>query len=915
MRASEEINMTVATSGSANECTIVEAVRVHDTGAGILGDNFFSIELFVEQVVYVTANNALTLEDVTALVQNGFDRGRGGRTMFLTLLTEGGENLAFSTVLDVEVLNEVDTHMLTPTPSLTNITLTPTNQPTLSPTLMLSPTGRPSATSSQVASGSPTGDPFTPLSALPSSQPSVVPSAPRSMFHLAEVTTEPSTAPNMGVAARAYSETTPPSVVAAISIGGCFVVVACCMSVFLCRKNWQQATDQQNLLSHGDRRSSEDNSRLPLRNDTTQSPSRQPPSKSQGLSALPIVPDMVRLDDEHRSLAETTLGEHTAGRKPPKKKRLVEMGIIMNSFEDESLYTSPIGIFPRIQPGRRIDEDDDDKEQGKKIRSLATLPVGNNVSDGDVFFPLSASVSSSRVGSSSMLPSSPTSLQIEHLVAAELGHVASGDPESLPSEFGSNYMESSDEFGGISGASRKTFSRPSTTSSLSTKKADNVAAVLALAKSKDEEDPWTVDAPGTYAESGSSSLLLRKKPIDKKSHISRDSVKSPMQFLETHAEESPNGSENAHSMIQLLEEEDRKTSSSPISLDANESIAEPSKSTQTWQTVKSSPSPTDNAEGQTAHRHVLPYRTRYLLGLQSPTAQRELEAALPFDNKRTHSPLEPTVHIFHPSKPAKVVPSPGRNMRQHTLESPPPVSLATGDISVLTSESSDASENGATPWLFHNVAQTMTPHSTSADIESLSGKSHKSAKSNNSAKSWRSQSSSKSHGSHRGRKKRKGSSAGSRGSHGSTFSFGSPVDIPLAPRSLENDLLRLETQLAALKSTDSSKQPRVPPSPPGISGVSSNVESMSRSSNKKVNSKQRIIVVAPPGKLGVVLANRHDGMGTVVSELRGSSPLRGALVPGDKLRKCLTVSRALMRDEVILIHCLFILLTQSPLMK
>jgi C-terminal processing protease CtpA/Prc len=43
-------------------------------------------------------------------------------------------------------------------------------------------------------------------------------------------------------------------------------------------------------------------------------------------------------------------------------------------------------------------------------------------------------------------------------------------------------------------------------------------------------------------------------------------------------------------------------------------------------------------------------------------------------------------------------------------------------------------------------------------------------------------------------------------------------------------------------------------------------------------------VLVPPGKLGVILVNRHDGKGTVVSEIRDHSSLKGMLVsPGDKL--------------------------------
>lgn len=243
-------------------------------------------------------------------------------------------------------------------------------------------------------------------------------------------------------------------------------------------------------------------------------------------------------------------------------------------------------------------------------------------------------------------------------------------------------------------------------------------------------------------------------------------------------------------------------------------------------------------------------------------------------------------------------------MRQNAMESPPPAPLTEGDVSVLTTSSSGTSAD-ENPWLFDSITRALGPRSTSADMESLSGKSVKSTKS---GKSRRSQRSAKSLGSRRRRKRRKGGSVGSRNSHRSSFSFSSPGDykseFSLAPRSLENDLKRLEQQLASLKSTDPKKEPdRVPPSPPGLTGASSSITASDMSSNRKVSSKQKIIVVAPPGKLGVILANRHNGTGTVVSELRGSSPLRGALFPGDKLRKyfhCGTGSTTLCGDAALL---------------
>jgi hypothetical protein len=894
------VGATVTTSGTTNECTIIDSVRAYDTGGEILGANIFTIELYIKQVVYATSSNTLTLEDVTTLVENGFNRGRGGRVQFRTLLAE---SLAFLTVLDVEVLDKLGPPQLAPTVAPTSISPPPTKQPTLPPILepTVSPTrsatAHPSAASSQVPSGSQLEATSTFPSSSPNVLPSLVPSVtPSEEIQMAEFSSKPSSAPSIVGAAVVTSEKTPPYVIAAITIGASSVLMACCCSVFLCRKKQQNAKDQQNLLPNDSRGSNEDDSPPPRRDHGKKAPSTPstPAFKLQGRSALPIVPDMVRLDDEHRSLAETTLGEYTAGRKPPRKKRLVEMDVTANSFEDESLYTT-IGIIPRIQPGRRIDEDDDDKKtkDRKKIRSPPTLSVGATVFDDDIFFQMSDTGSSSQEGSSLMSPSSPMSAKIAGLIAAELGTVAPGDPEALPSRFRSNYTESRDDVDGMIGANgmigvspwlSQQVSTRSPSSSLGTKKTDNVAAIFALARSNDEEDPWTVDAPGIYERSGSSSLLRRKKPLDEKSHASRaDSVKSRMQVLAT-LQESPDISENTQSMMQLLEEEDRMTSVSPISM-------------QLWEEEDNKPSvlpddgdPPDGVEGNAAHRFVSPYKTRYLLGLQSPTPQRELRPILPSDGKGPPAPLmkntrpdpEPMVSIVDPLKPRNDSPPPGRNLRHHTLESPPHISLATGDISVLTSESSDASGNGEDRWLFRNVTQTLGPRSTSADMESLSGKSHKSSK------SWRSQRSSKSLGSRRPRKRKKGSSVGSRGNHRGSFSFGSPADISLVPRSLENDLMRLELQVASLKSTDPSKEPMVSPSPhpPGVTSGSDSVGSKGTFSNKKVSSKQRIIVVAPPGKLGVILANRHNGTGTVVSELRGSSPLRGALLPGDKLRTC-----------------------------
>ena len=48
-------------------------------------------------------------------------------------------------------------------------------------------------------------------------------------------------------------------------------------------------------------------------------------------------------------------------------------------------------------------------------------------------------------------------------------------------------------------------------------------------------------------------------------------------------------------------------------------------------------------------------------------------------------------------------------------------------------------------------------------------------------------------------------------------------------------------------------------------------------------SQRRINLTAPPGKVGVILANRSDRKGTIVSEVRSSSPLHGKIFEGDKI--------------------------------
>jgi C-terminal processing protease CtpA/Prc len=47
--------------------------------------------------------------------------------------------------------------------------------------------------------------------------------------------------------------------------------------------------------------------------------------------------------------------------------------------------------------------------------------------------------------------------------------------------------------------------------------------------------------------------------------------------------------------------------------------------------------------------------------------------------------------------------------------------------------------------------------------------------------------------------------------------------------------------------------------------------------------RSKVTIVAPPGKLGIILANRTDSRGTVVSGVRTASVLATQISPGDRI--------------------------------
>ena len=213
------------------------------------------------------------------------------------------------------------------------------------------------------------------------------------------------------------------------------------------------------------------------------------------------------------------------------------------------------------------------------------------------------------------------------------------------------------------------------------------------------------------------------------------------------------------------------------------------------------------------------------------------------------------------------------------------------------SDGNDVSES----WLFDQVTGAIGPVGIAADLESLSGRSNRSKNShgNKSHKSSNRRRSRKS-SSRRHRSDRSVDSHGSRASrysHRSTKSFLSQMSEQ--SRSVANDLLRLEMQLAMVGSKDKrddSVQPRTGSSSAslGVASRGTTTRSYGRKSNSRgslspeTNSssivrRSKTSIIAPPGKLGIILANKADSKGTVVSGVRTSSVLVDRISPGDRI--------------------------------
>jgi hypothetical protein len=232
-----------------------------------------------------------------------------------------------------------------------------------------------------------------------------------------------------------------------------------------------------------------------------------------------------------------------------------------------------------------------------------------------------------------------------------------------------------------------------------------------------------------------------------------------------------------------------------------------------------------------------------------------------------------------------------RNEREH--------GAARGLQKTRSSEASSSENSGdeePDSWLFDEVTGALGPRGIAADLESLSGRSNRS-KNSTGNKSHRSHKSHRSRASRRRPKSSSNESVDSRGSRASRYSHRSTKSflsqMSEQSRSVANDLLRLEMQLAMVGSQENRDD--VPARAGGSVGGASigGASRTSRTSRKSMTShrthpssiarRNKVTVVAPPGKIGIILANKADTKGTVVSGVRTTSVLAEKVSPGDRI--------------------------------
>lgn len=334
-------------------CEILGTNQMHTYGDPP-GPNYSSLEISFRQEVFVSPTDFGNLDDgdipladrVARYSSAGFDKGGGGRARFRKRLKNVDPEPvpAFDTVEDVDLIDELSPPMARPTsvpstkPTSASPTLYPTTWPTVAPatgapirTPTWQPTTTPAPTDTTRPPMAPTLPPVTDRpTLLPDDGATDKPTATSSEKPSGESTAGDSDQANVNAAETSNAEGTgpkaPTAAIAAAAGAGLGILAVGLFTLWRCK------TDDDGI--HGSKsRQPPTNSASPptrpRRSNGATSPSGgnippAPPSATSSVARLgarraPPVPSVVALPEggEVGSVADSTLGDRTAGRKQP----------------------------------------------------------------------------------------------------------------------------------------------------------------------------------------------------------------------------------------------------------------------------------------------------------------------------------------------------------------------------------------------------------------------------------------------------------------------------------------------------------------------------------------------------------------------------------------------------------------------
>lgn len=926
------------------ECSIIETNRAYDNdGEDLFGAGHFILEVSVQQFVYVTSDSDIDPGAVAAIVETGFNRGLGGRVKFRSLLTELP---VFGTTVNVEVLDGALSAPQSPPTAVpsTSPTDTASAVPSLVPTSegSLPPSQPPTVVASETPSQSPTSS--TPPTMYPSGESGpapLKPDVPAKPPTPSRPTVPTNPSPNAVLDDEDDQDSNfdrQPLIIAAIASGLATIVVSCffifCVWYPFC---WRKKDDENTPEEAPQRR--------------RRRPSASSHSSGSTHAAEAMIPGVLHLDEDSRSLANTTVTQGTAKQVPSIyskanlsawKKRSgssSEPVSILDSFDESSVYTSTLASTASPDLDHSTDDSNtivlqstaavhDIVLEGSKgddgsISDAATDPFdldtrvedaeekSGSGSDSDPFLLDDHGDEEEKVEERSDSDSDPFEMDENEDKSDEASHANvgvgstgfdpyNGDTGDGDSSIGMTSLAISDSsFGPPMNESVGKVSISST--STKTKRIDNLVAgkqsipyddvgwgeeqQQRVTSDSDEEllssssiiADSSATLPSSSVASAANNTLLRSiledaRLLSKKQSSSSISIAS--------GKSAPSRLARKHGISENRPKQTLTERHAPPPL-LNDLLAD-NIELKSFEDAPRSPARSDGGAPRTTYGSpekptMFSHRTKYLDTDSILSDQDKLSDRLEHKGRPSLSSLSRS-HSATRDDSALVAPSSldlsslrGRD----TLGARPMEhgwGTTSGDDEILVTPSSPPDMLG--------ISKHVKPSQWLFEAEAPLGARPRTPSSRSVGWSTGSQSSIEENGERNYEIYRRypsdppaATNSGENGHAGVHLGEQKTASDEMSPGSLHNDLRLLERNLVEdIQSGDDYSR-----STDGASTTRSSLITV-----EQVNT-QRVIVVAPPGKLGVTLADHHDGKGIVIAEVRPYSSMKGKMAPGDKL--------------------------------